>query len=793
MSNPTFDILMTPDSFNPITQRGGVAQLLSHFNGRSTPGVTRPHAPFRQVSPVYACVKARVDAIGSLPLRVSTAEDQIVESGPVPKLIERPNPKMSARAFWRATEAFLLLAGRVHWVMTIAPGGLPVEVYPVSPLFMEPIVNRGNGELTGWKMRRPGQPITESVTLTLDEVCTVVDPNFDDPANEYDGMSPLKAAYAAVSQFYKADLANEASLDNGVEPGGALTTPGLLGDTQRRVLREEIADRHQGVNSRKRFMLLEGGMTWERMAASFNEMEFSLLKTMSRTDICAVFNVPPAVIGYYEDSNYAHAEAAEIGFWTKTVLTRAAWLSEEWTLGVASRFNADRSLKAVEAKTRRMDVRDIRSAAGAFRRARDAARRNDVKYYAWFDASAVPAVQKAMLALADQVVKLTSAGVPLNELIRTFDLPFPDLPWGDTWYKPIGLMDVREDTTPGGHDPTLDPATPADPASPDAPKGVQGRPTAKDGPKGTEPLGKATEATLHRLWLAWRASWTPIEGQVAWRFRKHFAEMRANALKRLAEAMPQISGKAVTPDVQRDVIGQVLIGLEPSGEQIVAKVSKLIRESYRLGGEQVMREAADAQGKDKADPFNIQDPEIDRVLRKRLIKIAEPDRTVRRRVAEQLAEGVRNQETQDQLAERIREEFGFASERARTIARTEVGAAVEEARAIGRSQAGALLKSWLWSRKEKGRRLHQGTEAETMANPIPDSQDFTIAGTSITCPYPRATGVPEHDINCGCTAISRYPGDSLKSVLDRYTRRGFLTYQQLVERDSTAGADVKHE
>jgi hypothetical protein len=167
--------------------------------------------------------------------------------------------------------------------------------------------------------------------------------------------------------------------------------------------------------------------------------------------------------------------------------------------------------------------------------------------------------------------------------------------------------------------------------------------------------------------------------------------------------------------------------------------------------------------------------------------------TLRRKLTESLAQGVQENETTDQLAERIRKQFNFAGSRARAIAMTEVGAAVEEARQAGRSQAGTPMKSWLWSRKETGREWHFQTEQNTSDSPIPNSQKFTIAETNSQADAPRLSGVAKDDVNCGCTTLSRFPGDSLKAVLDRYVTRGFLSYEDLLKRDAQANQtqDVK--
>jgi hypothetical protein len=130
-------------------------------------------------------------------------------------------------------------------------------------------------------------------------------------------------------------------------------------------------------------------------------MEFAELKRMSRTDVCAAFNVPPAVCGFFEDANYSYANAAEESFWTRTVLPRAAWLAEEFQEAIVSRFESDRSLAMAQAVTRAMSPRDCMGRG--FGRATPI--RQGRKLYAWFDSSSIPAVQAAQAGLADAAAK----------------------------------------------------------------------------------------------------------------------------------------------------------------------------------------------------------------------------------------------------------------------------------------------------------------------------------------------------------------------------------------------------
>jgi hypothetical protein len=394
------------------------------------------------------------------------------------------------------------------------------------------------------------------------------------------------------------------------------------------------------------------------------------------------------------------------------------------------------------------------------------------------------------LGQVETVQKWVGMGIPLNAALRATDAPFPEVPWGNTWHKPMGLVDVQEDALDAINDPDgSNPAPTPAPGTDDA----RGRARASGG----DLMQTRAGDKLRRLiWLSWRNSWLPLERQVHNVVKQHFYELRAETLQRLHDAMRDAQ-RAATPDVRRDMLGAILFDLAAAKNKLAVKVGKLIRNAYALGGAQSMQEAADAAAGGasdaKASPFIIDAPAVVEKMQSRVVKLTSVDDTLRQRVGQRVADGLSQQQTVDEIAESIRTEFNFASTRARTIARTETAAAVEEARQEGRSQAGVPLKSWLWSSKETGRPLHQRTESETVAAPIANDAEFQIAGTSVRCLHPRGTGEPEHDINCGCTTLSRYPNDNIKAVLAYYATRGFLTADQAAQRGILATDQTKDQ
>ena len=147
--------------------------------------------------------------------------------------------------------------------------------------------------------------------------------------------------------------------------------------------------------------------------------------------------------------NYAHANAAEESFWLRTILPRAAWLAEEFERAIVSRFERDRSLGMTMAQRRAMTPRD--RMGRSFGRA--AMRSKGRNLYAWFDASAVPAVQRAMASQADAAAKWSAIGVPVADFMDSHDIAYRRHPWQETWWRDPFKIDAREDAASQLDDP----------------------------------------------------------------------------------------------------------------------------------------------------------------------------------------------------------------------------------------------------------------------------------------------------------------------------------------------------
>lgn len=763
-----------------MLRRGGIAEAVQHFRrvaaGR---GDTVGEAEaFEKINAVYTCVTTIAENIAGLPFMVSTRDERVIESGPLADLMDQPNATMSQDGFWHETVGWYLLTGRVHWVFNNGEyrSGRPLSITPVGAGQMKPVtdgpVGTTRGNLIAWLYREPGQRWDEARRLELDAVWTVRNPSFD-PDRPYEGLSPVNVVRRAIAQLYKADVANEASLDNGVEPGGALIHKGgLLSDPQRKDLRHEMAERHAGPRNRRRPLLLMGDWDWKQISSSFSDMEFSQLKLISRGEICAAFKLPHAAL--FEPSTGTSSEYVDKAIekiWTDAVKSHANRFAGEFDRGVLSKFEADPSIRMHRSivAARAMDHAPWYAVRGSGTTRR--------RLYAWFDLSGVDALKslhrfkietgsimrRELFETAEHVGKLMDLGLSGNDAQQQVMIPTNVVPYSS-------LSSVMDQP----------PESPEDDPEDDG---------LEDGGIGDEPqddlersslpvhIRALSPAQLEELQDSWFRSWQPTADRLAGELRAHFFEQYKLVMANINRLAPEKSIQ------QRDLVGQVLFSVANARAALAGRALPVIEAAFQLGGDQIRQQKADADGVpvEDVDPFSIRDPRVAEAIRSRANMISAVNDTAYDRLRKKL---VKLQEAGEPIArfgEAAAEVLRIDHKRAMVTARTEIGASVEKANHLGREQQGVPAKSWLSSRKATSRDNHTSVERATLSEPIPLDQNFVIpAGEKSpggTCQHPRDTSLPAGEVvNCACTTISRYPGDTIRDarLITALVEKGWL-------------------
>ncbi len=171
-----------------------------------------------------------------------------------------------------------------------------------------------NGRLTRWS----ADPITgASAILHMRQF---------HPLDDWYGMAPLEAALLSVDQHNAAGAWNQALLNQGARPSGALVFApkdggaSNLSDDQVQRLREEMDQLYQGKGNAGRPLILEGGLDWREMSLSPKDMDWLAGRDAAARDIALAFGVPAQLVGLSGAQTYANMAEARLALYEETVL-----------------------------------------------------------------------------------------------------------------------------------------------------------------------------------------------------------------------------------------------------------------------------------------------------------------------------------------------------------------------------------------------------------------------------------------------------------------------------------------
>jgi len=517
---------------------------------------------------------------------------------------------------------------------------------------------------------------------------------------------------------------------------------------------------------------LTGGMDAKTVTMNMTDMQVAEITVMSDKKICSAFGVPPGVVGLITEAQYSHGPAVR-DFIFNTVLPLASLFAGELTAGIISRFFGSKMLgnnfPAIE-------VKDARFYAGRcgrlsknkyFRQAKHRAVAVRNKVFAWFDSNQNPVVQEANRETAEKVLKFTDAGVPLNDIIETHDLPYEQVPWGDDWWIGMGQVPARF-ALEAGLEGLTGPSLP------------EGETPGEEEPEKTIVSAKSVvkaddERQSLRIWRNWVVSWAGIEREYTEAMRKFFLRQQRILLGKLKKVMGK--SKSVKADTG-EVIARVVFDLKIEDGKIRVINHTFFEKAGELGVRQSLSEVLGLAG-DKLDEAVEQAKRMN-LMRASLVrsshKISGVNRTTQKLVSGQLTSGIVAGEGLNELTARIAKTLGSNRGRAISIARTQTAGAMGTGRHTGMKTAGVDKKSWLSSRDDNVRDSHRQAEsryAEGISLEVP----FQVGGDFLMYPGDPG-GSAAQIINCRCVEIAvRAAGKSFGPAF--YTALQFYSYTDM--------------
>jgi HK97 family phage portal protein len=320
---------------------------------------------FRKNVIAYRCVMMLATSASAVPWLLYDDEGAEIDRHPLLELLRHPNPLQDGIAFLENIYANLQISGNAY-IEAVQPrdGHLPVELYALRPDRMKVVPGPAglpqayeynvNGQLTRWS----ADPITGASAILHIKLFH--------PLEDWYGLSPLEAALVSVDQHNAAGSWNQALLNQGARPSGALVfapkdgSPATLSDEQMQRLREEMDQFNQGKANAGRPLILEGGLEWREMSLSPKDMDWLAGRDVAARDIALAFGVPAQLIGIPGAQTYANLAEARLALYEETVLplvSRVIAAFDHWLTPLFDeRLSLDFDLDEISALTVRRDT-----------------------------------------------------------------------------------------------------------------------------------------------------------------------------------------------------------------------------------------------------------------------------------------------------------------------------------------------------------------------------------------------------------------------------------------------------
>jgi HK97 family phage portal protein len=309
----------------PAPQNAGSWKVLTgNIFGDSLPVSGLPELKEKSaltVSAVYASVNLIAGTIASLPVEIYARaadgeRDRLHNDRLWWILNEEWTPRWSASAGWEHLGQSLLLRGDAFIRIRRDPNGGLTGLEPLAWDRVTPVVTPGGARLVYEILPDPTLPASAgNLREVIDQSDMIHVPGFG-----YDGvrgLSPLRVALRLAGPVSSAMQEYSARFfSNGARPDYVLTTDQSLSTETIDSLRDQIQNRHGGLENARRPMVLTGGLKTAPLSVPADEMQLLESRKFAVEEIARIYGVPPFMIGHNEKTTSwgSGVEAMGVGF-----------------------------------------------------------------------------------------------------------------------------------------------------------------------------------------------------------------------------------------------------------------------------------------------------------------------------------------------------------------------------------------------------------------------------------------------------------------------------------------------
>lgn len=292
----------------------------------------------------HRCISLIARNAASVAWQLFNRETQIKEH-PVLALLAKPNPCCAGPEFFESVHTARMIGGNAYILAVTDGGGRVRELHSLRPDRV--MVVAGKEDMPAGYHYTVGKSVRHYPVDRLTGRSAVLHLKHFHPLDDWYGLSPVESAAYSIDQHNQAAVWNQALLQNGARPTGALVVKGAdmaLDEDQFTRLKAQINEQFSGAANAGRPLLLEGGLEWKEMSLSPKDMDFIEAKHSAARDIALAFGVPPQILGIPGDNTYSNLAEARLALWEHTILPLLDHIAAALNLWLLPYFGADLKL-----------------------------------------------------------------------------------------------------------------------------------------------------------------------------------------------------------------------------------------------------------------------------------------------------------------------------------------------------------------------------------------------------------------------------------------------------------------
>ena len=309
---------------------------------------------------VYAAVNAIAQEVAKqrphLFLNTGQAEHEqtaLPHTHPLCRLLDNPNPWLTAWELWYLTVVYLELTGNCFWyVAPIQGANVPGEIWVVPTPWVK-VVPDATHYVKEYRVSASNAP-TE--VFTPSEIIHLKYPN---PLDLHYGLSPLQANALTVDANVELLKSRYQTFLAGPRPGVILQTDQTLTDQTMKRMEEKLQAKFAGRENWHRPMVLEQGLTASPWTLTPAEMDFLNSSKTTRDEIFALFRVPPPIAGLIENVGLGGEiwHGARAMFCEGTVQPKLDLMGQALTRDLGRRYGPDVAIAFPDCSPRNLEQR----------------------------------------------------------------------------------------------------------------------------------------------------------------------------------------------------------------------------------------------------------------------------------------------------------------------------------------------------------------------------------------------------------------------------------------------------